>query len=246
MVKLAPVLGLFGPETVQFIDMHHGQLTILAPRTKKAGAVTKVRVALHGYKKPRVDIPMLIQSVRPSESPKGHVCIGSVVLEEEYFSQLEDLLYSYAIRPDLGRSARRSLRLPIGLKAMGRELPGFSAVTVDVSLHGVRLNCHGPLKQGLVVNLTLESDIGSLGNMVVRGRVIWSRENEQTRGHMVGVEFADLSEEQSGLLASYHHKLAGRLRGNVMHRQIADGEMVARPSDQEAPSESEPVAEENS
>lgn len=231
------MLGLFGPETVQFIDMHHGQLTVLAPRPKKAGSTTKVRVALHGYKKPRVDIPMCIQSVRPSQSPKGHLCVGTVVLEEEYFTQLEDLLYSYAIRPDLGRAARRSLRLPIGLKAMGRELPGFSAVTVDLSLHGVRLSCHGPLKQGLAVNLTLESDIGSLGNMVVRGRVVWSRENDQNKSHLVGVEFTDLSEEQTGLLASYHQKLEGRLRGNVMHRQIADGEMVARPSDQEAPPE---------
>jgi len=105
---------------------------------------------------------------------------------------------------------------------------------VDISLHGVRLNCHGPLKQGQVLNLTLESDTGSVSNIVVRGRVAWCRENERSKGHMVGVEFSDLSPENTELIERYHKSLAGRLRGNVMHRQIADGESVARPSDNQS------------
>ena len=209
--------------------MHGDQITILTTRPKKPDSGSKVRVPLHGYKRPRVDIPLRITSSRPSELPKGHLCVGTVVLEEEeHLKQLEDLLYSYAIRPDLGRSARRSQRLPIGLKAVGRELPGFSAVTIDISLHGVKLSCHGPVKQGQMLNLTLESDTGSVPDIPLKGRAVWSRENQQNKGYSVGVEFTDLNPEQTDLLKRYHTSLAGRLKGNVMHRQVSDGQLVVR------------------
>ena len=90
------------------------------------------------------------------------------------------------------------------------------------------------IKQGQVLNLTLESDTGSVSNIEVRGRAVWCRENEQTRGHQVGVEFSDLSPEHTDQIERYLKSLAGRLRGNVMHRQIADGESVARPGDNQS------------
>lgn len=182
-------------------------------RPKKAGTACKVRFALAGSKTKKVDLNFRIVTSRPSSGAQGHICVGFVMMSEEFLEELEDLLRSYTERPDLGMAARRSQRLPISLKTMGRELPGFSCVTVDISEHGVRLNCHGPLKQGQVVNLVLESDVASVDNFGVRGRVVWCRENKEVKGHLVGVEFVEVTPAQADALERYHKSLAGRLRG---------------------------------
>lgn len=223
------MFGFLGPEAVKFVDMREALVTFVCARAKKAGSASKIRFLLPGSKTKKVDLSLRIVACRPSTGAKGHICVGFAVMSEEFLGELEDLLRSYAERPDLGMAARRSARLPISLKTMGRELPGFSCVTVDISQHGVRLNCHGAMKQGQVVNLILESDVASVENMSVRGRVVWCRENREVKGHLVGVEFVELTPAQADALERYNKSLAGRLRGNVMHRQIADGEMTVRP-----------------
>lgn len=223
------MFGFFGPEVVKFVDMREALVTFVAARPKKAGTSCKVRFSLPGSKTKKVDLNLRIVTSRPSSGSQGHICVGFVVMSEEFLGELEDLLRSYGERPDLGMASRRSPRLPISLKTMGRELPGFSCVTIDISQHGVRLNCHGPMKQGQVVNLILESDVASVDNMGVRGRVVWCRENKEVKGYLVGVEFVEVTPAQADALERYNKSLAGRLRGNVMHRQIADGEITVRP-----------------
>jgi hypothetical protein len=224
------VFGFFGPEKVKFVDMREALITFVAARPKKPGTVCKVRFELPGAKSKKADVKMRIVTTRPSAGATGHICVGFAVLSEDHLGDLEDLLRSYAPRPDLGLAARRSPRLPISLKTMGRELPGFSCVTVDISQHGVRLNCHGTMRQGQLVNLVLESDVASVTNMSVRGRVVWCRENKEVKGYLVGIEFVEVTKPQADALERYNKSLAGRLKGNVMHRQIADGEMTVRES----------------
>ena len=230
------MFGLFGPEVVKFVDMREALITFVSARPKKAGTACKVRFALPGSKTKKVDLNFRIVTSRPSTGAEGHICVGFVMMSEEFLGELEDLLRSFAERPNLGIAARRSQRLPISLKTMGRELPGFSCVTVDISEHGVRLNCHGAMKQGQVVNLVLESDVASVDNFGVRGRVVWCRENKEVKGYLIGVEFVEVTPAQADALERYNKSLAGRLRGNVMHRQIADGELVVRPDGAEAES----------
>lgn len=216
------------------MDMREALVTFVSARPKKAGASCKVRFSLPGSKTKKVDLGLRIVTSRPCQGSKGHICVGFAVISEDFLTELEDLLRSYGERADLGASSRRSPRLPISLKTMGRELPGFSCVTVDISQHGVRLNCHGPLKQGQLVNLTFESDVASVDNMTARARAIWCRENKEVKGYLVGLEFVDLNPTQADALERYCKSLAGRLRGNVMHRQIADGELVVRPDTSES------------
>ena len=223
------MFGFLSPEIVKFVDMREALITFVSARPKKAGTSCKIRFSLPGCKTKKVDLSLRIVTSRPCQGPKGHICVGFAVISEDFLDELENLLRSYGERPDLGSASRRSPRLPISLKAMGRELPGFSCVTVDISHHGVRLNCHGEVKQGLLVNLVFESDVASVDNMTARARVIWCRENNEVKGYLAGLEFVDLSPTQADALERYCKSLAGRLRGNVMHRQIADGEMVVRP-----------------
>lgn len=228
------MFGIFAPESVQFIDLQDAIITFLSRGKKTPGQAVKVRFPLPGNKPPKIDLPIRITAIRPAQGIKGFICVGFVAVPEEKLANLEEALRSYAPRPDLGISGRRSPRLPISLRVMARELPGFGAVTIDISNHGVRLNCHGAVKQGLVVTMVIESDVASVENMHLRGRIIWSRENTGGRGHLAGLEFFDLNPTQADALERYNKSLAGRLRGDVMHRQIADGEIVVRPEDPDA------------
>ena len=224
------VFGFLGPEVVQFLDMREALITFWSKRKKTVGATIKVRFALPDTKSKKMDMTLRVNTSRPSGGPqKGYLNVGIAQIAEDKLSDVEQLLRTHATRPQMGSVGRRSQRLPISLRVMGRDLPGFGAVTVDISQHGVRLNCHGLLKEGLVANLTFESDVASVDNMQMRARVIWSRENSDSKGYLAGLEFIDLSPDQEDNLERYCKSLAGRLRGNVMHRQIADGEMVARP-----------------
>jgi hypothetical protein len=235
------VFGIFSPEAVHFIDMREALLTFLAKRQKKVGQTLKVRFLMKGMKPPRLDLSMRITHSRPASSGKGFICVGVVIAPEEKLPDIEELLRAHAERGDLGISGRRSQRLPVSLKVMARELPGFTAVTVDISLHGLRLNCHGAVRQGTVVQMTLESDVASVDNMVLRGRIIWARENTLGRGWLAGIEFTELPAHQMDNLERYCKTLAARLKGDVMHRQIADGEIVVRHQEGEEPPKSPPL-----
>lgn len=222
------MLGLFGPEVVQFIEMSGSRLTFLSSRAKKPGTAVKVRMTLVGYKTNRVDIPLNVVNCQPGAGGKGHLCVGALEMAEEHLYQLEDLLYSYAVRPDQGEAARRSPRLTISLKTVSRDLPGYNCVTVDISRHGVRLSCHGSVRQGALVNLAMETDLAGVQNMTLCGRVVWCREvGGKSKGHQLGVDFVGLTSVQMETLEYFTKMVAGRNRGDVMHRQIADGELTA-------------------
>ncbi|MBT9587410.1 PilZ domain-containing protein [bacterium] len=241
------MFGFLGPEVMHFVDMREALITFWSKGKKTLGANIKVRFALPGTKAKSLDLTLRIVTSRPSgAAQKGYINVGIAHLPEEKLADIEELLRAYGTRPDLGTMGRRSQRLPNSLKVMGRELPGFVAVTVDISQHGVRINCQGILKVGLVVNLTLESDMASFENLQMRARTIWSWENKDGKGYLAGLEFIDLTPAQQDNLEQYCKSLAGRLRGNVMHRQIADGALVARPEVKEydvlpaAPSKGQP------
>ena len=235
----SPVFGIFSPETVHFVDMREALVTFLTKRQKKVGQTLKVRFGMKGLKPPRLDLTLRVTHSRPAQSGKGFICVGVAVVVEEKLPELEDMLRGHAERGDLGISGRRSQRLPVSLKVMARELPGFTAVTVDISMHGVRLNCHGAVRQGTMVHMTVESDVASVDNMSLRGRIIWARENTLGRGWLAGIEFAELPAAQIDNLERYSKALAARLKGDVMHRQIADGEFTVRSDEaEEAPSQS--------
>lgn len=234
-MKRNSVGGILSPESVSFIDLENGILTFLSASKKTPGARIKVRFALPDNKPSKIDLPLQITNCRPSGSGKSHICVATLLVPDERMDSIAELLYGYARRADLGQQGRRSVRLPVSLRVMSRELPGFGAVTNDISQHGVRLTCHGAVRQGLIVNLTIESDVASVQSMTARARCIWSREVTQSKGqYLAGFEFIELTATQADNLEKYHKSLAGRLKGDVMHRQIADGEIAARPGDNEA------------
>lgn len=231
------MLGLFGPEVVQFFEMTGSGLAFVSAKAKKPNSEHKVRFALVGYKTKHVD--MSVKIIRCESLGKGHLCETVIDMAPTHLKQLEDLLYNYTTRPDLGESARRSTRQPIGLKTVSRELPGYNCVTVDISRHGVRLSCHGPVDLGTPVQLALDTDLSALPNMTLNGRVVGCIEDgkskSKNKSYYISVDFAGLSPAQRETLDYYNRTLVGRLKGDIMQRQIADGEMTAGPPPGGAP-----------
>ncbi|MFN8605922.1 MAG: PilZ domain-containing protein [Vulcanimicrobiota bacterium] len=227
------MLGLFGPEVVQFFEMNGPDITLVTKGVKKPDSELKVRVGLVDYKVKHVDIPVRVTACRPSGSGKTQYCQATIGMSPEHLQQLENLLYNYSPRPDLGESARRSPRLPIGLKTISRDIPGYNCVTVDISRHGVRLSCpHGAVEPGTIVQLAIEADMANLQSINIAGRVVSCQESSESKTknkpQLLGVDFVGASEAQIETLEYYTRVLAGRLKGDVMTRQIADGEMTAR------------------
>ena len=205
-------------------------ITFHTGKAKKDDSEHKVRIALIGYPKAKhVDIPVRI--ISSQSCPKGHLCVGAVDMSGEHLRQLEDLFYNYTARPDLGEAARRSPRLPIGLKTVSRELPGYNCVTVDISKHGVCLSCHGAVELGTKVQLDLDTDLAALPHMSVTGRVVSCQEDgkskSKNKSYYIGIDFAGLPPAQRETLDYYNRTLVGRLKGDIMTRQISDGEMTA-------------------
>ncbi|MBS2036481.1 PilZ domain-containing protein [bacterium] len=223
---------LFGPEQVQFFHMSGSILTVFSTRPKKATGNLKVRVALVGYKVNQVDIPLQLLSFEPCG--KGQLCVGHIDMGPEHLQQLEDLLYSYAPRPDLGEEARRSARLATGFKAVSRDLEGYNCVSVDLSRHGVLLNCHGPVDPGRIIQLTIETEMASQPRLNLRGRVVICRDNDRARGYQVAIDFAGMSDLENEALEQFQQALEARSRGNLMQRQLGDGGEIARFAQEES------------
>lgn len=221
------MLKLFGPEVVQFFSMTGSTLIFYSSKVKKTESEVKIRIPLVDYKVNRVDIPLTVLSREPVA--KGNLCVGLLDMADEHLRQLEDLLYSYATRADLGEASRRSPRLTTGLKAVSREITGYNCVTIDISNHGLLLNCHNELQQGEVIHLNVETDLTSTPSLALRGRVLHCRENGRNRGYQVSLDYAGMSGEQHEMLDGFLRTLSNRLQGNLMQRQIGDGDVTSAP-----------------
>lgn len=94
---------------------------------------------------------------------------------------------------------RRTPRFPCGVRVRSPQLPGYSAITEDLSPEGARLQTTAPLAVGQQIEVCLDLDDGS---PELRGlaRVCWSRMTEPCRA---GLSFVDLDSEQLALLRHY-------------------------------------------
>ena len=221
MAQYKSMFGLFGPETVRFAEIRDSLLTFVAKSSKRVGSSVKVRFLLDDPQTKKLDVLVRIVTVRPVPETKGFLCVGLIQLPENHRVAVEYLLQRHASRADLGAAARRSQRLTVSLKTLARELPNFSCLTVDLSLHGARLSSQSPVNPGQQLSLVIESDLDGQPDIAVRGRAVWCRANPNGRGHLVGVEFAAQSPAGLGALQRFQRALHQRSQGDVMHRQLA-------------------------
>lgn len=229
------MFGLFAPETVTYLELTSGLLAFVTSKKRSAGQC-KVRLSVPSQPKPTlIDVPIYVIHLRRNTRGSGYVCVGRVELDEARTKALTEHVRTIPVQPGFEMLARRNMRYPARLKVVCRELPGFQAVTVDISQGGVRLMTQGPVALAAHARLNIELDAGSVGpSLPITGNALWCMPDPQSKGGkgcITGFEFIEVDASTESILTSYLKSLSYRLNGDVQHRSISDGEVFIRPED---------------
>lgn len=216
------MFGFFGPEKVEFLDVSDTTLTYRSKRKKNSpGNVAKIALQVFlGDKMESVKMEVVIDSVR--ELPdRSFLIVSHILANPEEAAQLVTVL-GEAPRPDIGKLARRSERIPIGLRVLSQQLPGFRAVTVDLSLHGARIQCESLLTTGTIMDITFELELNDVPELTLRGTVVWSASEEDRRkSFRAGIEFTEQHPQTQVLWEKAYYQLLKMQSGSVMHRSMS-------------------------
>jgi hypothetical protein len=216
------VFGLFGPEKVEYIDLSEAVLTYRSRKKKhKIGSAVKIGllVPVDGAMQ-TLKLEVVIDSFRPLPDATSLV-IGHVVAQPHELVGLGDLM-SNVPRPDLGRLARRSERVGVSVRLLSQQLPGFRAVSVDLSLHGAQIQCEGLLEVNTYMNVTLELEMPDLPKLSLQALVIWARaEEERRKAYRAGLEFTQQHPEVQALWSKAYGRLLKMQGQSVLHKSLS-------------------------
>lgn len=102
-------------------------------------------------------------------------------------------------------------RYDISLRVLSRELPGYRGVTLDLSRSGVQLETSGLLEIGSTPLLNFEFDRGELENFECRAKVVWSKQEENSRSKFrSGLNFLPDTDDQRRQIAKMSTVLQAR------------------------------------
>jgi hypothetical protein len=90
------------------------------------------------------------------------------------------------IQPGKRRSERKQIRIAVNLVIEGDEAEHV-ATSIDLSRHGVRLQCDASLVPGQLVGLLLDTD----PECFVNARVVWVGKADSAQAGQAGFEFLD-------------------------------------------------------
>lgn len=216
------MFGLFGPEKVEFLDISDTTLTYRSKKKKhQSGSVSKIvlQVFLEGSVQ-SLKLEVVVDSAR--ELPdRSYLVVSHLLGDPEKVAQLTTVLEE-APKPDLGRLARRSERIPIGIRVLSQQLPGFRAVTVDLSLHGAQIKCEELVEQGTIMDITFELELADCPRLTLRAVVVWCAPGEERRkSFRAGVEFTEQHPQTQVIWDKAYAQLLRMQSGSVMHRSMS-------------------------
>lgn len=216
------MFGLFGPEKVEFLDISDTTLTYRSKKKKHtSGSVSKINLqVLIDDSLQSLKMEVVVDSFRQLPD-KTFLIVSHILGQPDQVSQITMIL-SEAPKPDIGKLARRSERIPLGLRCLSQQLPGFRAVTVDLSLHGAQLSCEGMLEEGSVLDVTFELNLNDCPRLTLRGVVVWSAAGgERRKSFKAGLEFTEQHPQTQVLWEKAYAQLVRMQSGSVMHRSMS-------------------------
>lgn len=205
------------PEWVHFIDIREGNICFLLRQPRKAGAKMRLRFPLtRPVPNDKLDVAVTVTACRPSRG-EGYIGVAQPNLPPAQRLELAETLRKYCLvrAPEQLTEVRQTERTRVSLRVMGRHLPAYRAVALDLTPGGMRLDCQGPLQVGSVMELQLDTDVASVGNIQVRARVAWTltppqAEKDAVRSCLAGMQFLSPDEGQRARLESYLSAVAKR------------------------------------
>lgn len=119
---------------------------------------------------------------------------------------------------------REEPRLNVGLRVRSVQLPGYSALTTDISRTGMQIEANEALQVGTELPLIVDFDDGD-DSVNVSGVIRWSQLNAP---HRAGLQFANLAPEDAHKLYSFLNQRDNLERAlpslNLSSRPDADSE----------------------
>lgn len=216
------MFGIFGPEKVEYIDLSEAVLSYRSRKKKqKIGSAVKIGllVPVEGSVK-TLKLEVVIDSFRPLPDGSSLV-IGHVLAHPNELAGLNDLMANVP-KPDLGRLARRSERVPVSVRMLSQQLPGFRAVSVDLSLHGAQIQCEGLLEAGTYMNVSLELEMPDLPKLTLQAQVVWSRaEEDRRKSYRAGLEFTQQHPEVHALWSKAYGRFLKMQNQSVLHKSLS-------------------------
>ncbi len=205
------------PEWVHFIDIREGNICFLLRQSKKAGSKMRVRFPLTlPAPKDKLDVSVTVTACRPSRGD-GYIGVAQPNLPPTERNELAETLRKYCLvrAPEQLAEVRQTERTRVSLRVMGRNLPYYRAVALDLTPGGMKLDCQGPLQVGSVMELLIDTDVTSVGEIVVNARVAWTLIAPQTadseiRSCVAGMQFLAPNQGQMAKVNSYLSAVAKR------------------------------------
>lgn len=226
------MFGLFrsAPEWVHFLDIREGNICFLLRHPRKAGEKMRVRFPLTlPAPNDKRDVSVTLTACRPSRGG-GHIGVAEPNLAPAERLELAETLRNYCLvgaREQLAE-VRQTERSRVSLRVLGRHLPFYRAVALDLTPGGLKLHCQGPLEVGRVMELRIETDVPNLPDIVVNARVAWTLVEAQpadssVRSCVAGMQFLSLNIGQLAQLGTYLSVVAKRSNDErITHRLVRD------------------------
>lgn len=126
---------------------------------------------------------------------------------------------SIPVQEDVTACKRRSERVDGRFRIVSRDLPGYTAVSVDLSEGGFQMVTRAPMDTSRILDMRLEPEVEGLETLDFQARVMWCR--EQQRGSFrVGMEYVFPDQEQRERLGALERHLRDSRKGTISQRSI--------------------------
>ncbi|MEW6280924.1 MAG: PilZ domain-containing protein [Candidatus Eremiobacterota bacterium] len=185
---------LFRPARLaDFVDCQGERLIVRTPKPLEMGQRVRLRLTLPSHPKVR----MQVGTCRALPGG-GYVVVG----------RLLDGPNLPAGAPRAEPFLRGESRYPCRTRVLSRGLPGYRALTLDISRTGMQLETDGRLPVGVQLNMVLELSEQGAG-LACTARVAWCAPHEGQHRFRVGLEFLSPSDELMRALDSLVRRAAG-------------------------------------
>lgn len=110
---------------------------------------------------------------------------------------------------------RQAERYDVAVRVKSRELPGYRALTDDISATGLQLETEAMLEKGQVLLLELEFDRDELPDFSCPAEVMWARGDDSRRQFRAGLAFRPSTDRQRLDLARMGAVLESRSEADI-------------------------------
>ncbi len=145
-----------------------------------------------------------IVSLRGLQSGGQVLSITPTKLSGNGVIQLGDAIEKHRSNVPTSSLDRRSERIPWVVKVIGELLPGYRGVTVNISAHGLLVECDGPLVPGTYMNLVLQLEHFEIPEVEIQTVVVWTQPLPKKKRQLLGLQFTQQHPQVEGIWASYY------------------------------------------